>query len=203
MKSARSRRHWLSPTLVIVGFVPDALEPLDDEMAPVKAVGNATQRLAFPTVTEHQMSPENFRNRVFAAAVKRANENLAKEDKPPLPAGLTPHKLRHTFASVLVALGEDPGTVMDEMGHTDATFTLRVYLHGMGRDPASKARLQKLVGAVEWAAMGSSPHFEGQMAVSESNGGASKRTSEQGHSAMHPVRLELATSRSGGGRSIH
>ena len=25
----------------------------------------------------------------------------------PLPEGLTPHKLRHTFASILVALGTD------------------------------------------------------------------------------------------------
>jgi hypothetical protein len=45
-----------------------------------------------------------------------------------------------------VALGEDPGSVMDQLGHTDPTFTLRVYRHGMRRDPASKARLRELVG---------------------------------------------------------
>jgi integrase len=47
---------------------------------------------------------------------------------------LTPHKLRHTFASLLVALGTDPGVVMDELGQTDPGFTLRVYRHSMRRD---------------------------------------------------------------------
>jgi hypothetical protein len=59
----------------------------------------------------------------------------------PLPERLTPHKLRHTYASLLVALGVDPGSVMDQLGHTDASFTLRVYRHGMRRDQASRGAL--------------------------------------------------------------
>ncbi len=66
----------------------------------------------------------------------------------PLPDGLTPHKLRHTFASILVAIGVDPGSVMDQLGHTDPGFTLRVYRHGMRRDGAAKERLRALVGGV-------------------------------------------------------
>jgi integrase len=31
---------------------------------------------------------------------------------------------------------------MDQLGHTDPTFTLRVYRHGMRRDHASKAALR-------------------------------------------------------------
>jgi integrase len=58
----------------------------------------------------------------------------------PLPEPLTPHKLRHTVASLLVALGVDPGSVMDRLGHTDPSFTLRVYRHGMRRDQAAKRR---------------------------------------------------------------
>lgn len=81
----------------------------------------------------------------------------------PLPEHLTPHKLRHTFASLLVALGVDPGSVMDQLGHTDPTFTLRVYRHGMRRDATSKAALRKLVGLTDqppdWAAAGSSDAF--------------------------------------------
>jgi hypothetical protein len=57
---------------------------------------------------------------------------------------------------VLVALGTDPGAVMDQLGHTDPTFTLRVYRHGMRRDPKSKAQLAALVGAVEKAPTGTS-----------------------------------------------
>ena len=59
---------------------------------------------------------------------------------------LTPHKLRHTFASLLVALGVDTGAVMDQLGHTDPTFTFRVYRHGMRRDAEAKAALRELVG---------------------------------------------------------
>lgn len=62
-----------------------------------------------------------------------------------LPAGLTPHKLRHTFASILVALGVDTGSVMDQLGHTDPGFTLRVYRHGMRRGRAERERLRTLI----------------------------------------------------------
>jgi integrase len=62
----------------------------------------------------------------------------------PLPK-LTPHKLRHTFCSLLYALGEDPGVVMDELGHTDESLALRIYRHPMRRDEAAKARLRALV----------------------------------------------------------
>ncbi|HEV2980647.1 MAG TPA: tyrosine-type recombinase/integrase [Solirubrobacteraceae bacterium] len=88
----------------------------------------------------------NVRKRILAKAVERANEHLEKVGSVPLPHGLTPHKLRDTFASLLVALGTDPGAVMDELGHTDPGFTLRVYRHGMRRDQRSKDRLSVLVG---------------------------------------------------------
>ena len=86
---------------------------------------------------------------------KVANERLDHAGEVPLPQRLTPHKLRHTFASVLVALGGDPGYVMDQLGHTDPTFTLRVYRHGMRRDPVSREALRQLVGTDDWAATGS------------------------------------------------
>ena len=86
---------------------------------------------------------------------QRANERLTEAGEVPLPERLTPHKLRHTFASLLVALGVDPGSVMDQLGHTDPTFTLRVYRHGMRRDQASKDALRALVGGADWAAPGS------------------------------------------------
>lgn len=48
-----------------------------------------------------------------------------------------------------MALGTDPGAVMDQLGHEDAAFTLRVYRHGMRRDTAARERLQALVGSAE------------------------------------------------------
>src|SRR5207247_3869294 len=80
------------------------------------------------------LNQSNVRNRLLAKAVERANEHLEDDGHPPLLDGLTPHKLRHTFASLLVALGTDPGAVMDQLGHEDAAFTLRVYRHGIRRD---------------------------------------------------------------------
>ena len=53
------------------------------------------------------------------------HEELVDGGSAPMPEGLTPHSLRRTFASVLHALGEDPGVVMDEMGHTDPSLVLR------------------------------------------------------------------------------
>ena len=91
------------------------------------------------------MNPSNVRNGILAPAAERANERLEDAGQTPLPDKLTPHKLRHTFASLLVALGTDPGAVMDQLGHTDATFTLRVYRHGMRRDEKSKQALAQLV----------------------------------------------------------
>lgn len=135
--------------------------------------------------------------------MKLASERLEEAGETPLPAKLTPHKLRHTFASTLVALGVDPGAVMDQLGHMDSTFTMRVYRHGMRRDLESKARLRKLVGAAEWAATGSSAAFEGQAPVSQRNGHPAKTASEQAFPPTRPATFQLATSRSGGGRSIH
>ena len=63
---------------------------------------------------------------------------------PPLPDKLTPHSLRRTFCSLLYALGEDPGVVMDEMGHTDPGLALRVYRQAMRRGEDEKAALRAL-----------------------------------------------------------
>jgi hypothetical protein len=46
---------------------------------------------------------------------------------------------------VLYALGEDPGTAMDETGHTDPALALRVYRQAMRRGDEEKAALQVLV----------------------------------------------------------
>jgi hypothetical protein len=102
--------------------------------------------LVFPTQTGGHRDSDNLRSRVLAAVLKRADELLAKRGLVPLPRGLTTHKLRHAFASILVALGEDPISVMRQIGHTDPAFTLRVYTHMMSRDPTERERLRALVG---------------------------------------------------------
>lgn len=99
----------------------------------------------FPTGTGGHRDKDNLRNRILASAVKRADELLEQHGQTPLPHGVTPHKLRHTFASILIATGEDPASVMAQLGHTDPKFTLRVYTHIMRRGTAERARLKALV----------------------------------------------------------
>jgi integrase len=99
----------------------------------------------FATSTGGKPGRDNVRNRVLTPAVKLASECLVAAGYPPLPDPVTPHSLRRTFASVLYALGEDPGVVMDEMGHTDPALALRVYRQTMRRGEDEKARLRCLV----------------------------------------------------------
>jgi integrase len=78
-------------------------------------------------------------------ALERADQLLAERGKDPLTEGVSPHKLRHTFASALVASGEDPASVMGQLGHTDPKFTLKVYTHMMRRSSGERERLNALV----------------------------------------------------------
>ncbi len=108
----------------------------------------------FSTLMGGPLSPDNFRARVLKAAIERANHNLARRDLAPLPERITPHSLRRTFASVLYALGEDPGIVMDEMGHTNPALALRVYRQSMRRGEDEKAQLRTLIEGAEMADIG-------------------------------------------------
>jgi integrase len=154
----------------------DLLPVLRDELLALKASAGRTGagELVFATMAGGRQNPSNIRNRVLASAVKRANERLEDAREVPLPERLTPHKLRHTFASLLVALGVDPGSVMDQLGHTDPTFTLRVYRHGMRRDDASKLAMRELVGLSDWAAMGSNAAPDASTALSATLPGQQK-----------------------------
>jgi integrase len=109
----------------------------------------------FGTSRGGQQSPDNFRSRVLRAAIDRANENLTADGLPPLPERITPHSLRRTFCSLLYALGEDPGVVMDEMGHTNPALALRVYRQAMRRGDDEKAQLRALVEGSQLAVIDS------------------------------------------------
>ncbi len=125
----------------------ELLPVLRDEIATYKAgiVAHPDSRV-FATSTGRAMNPSNVRNRILAPSIERANKKLVRAGRVPLPDGLTPHKLRHTYTSLLAALGTDPGAMMDLLGHTDPGFTLRVYRHSMRRDERSKAELRALIG---------------------------------------------------------
>jgi integrase len=109
------------------------------------ALRNGPDDLVFPTGTGGRRDKDNLRSRVLTTVFDRADELLEERARVPLPRGLTPHKLRHTFASILIACGEDPIVVMGQLGHTDPAFTLRTYAHLMSRAPGERERLKALV----------------------------------------------------------
>jgi integrase len=109
------------------------------------AYRSGSENLVFPTGTGGRRNKDNLRSSVLLPSFAGADELLERRGHVPLPKGLSAHKLRHTFASVLIACGEDPASVMAQLGHTDPGFTLRVYTHAMSRDPEERARLKALV----------------------------------------------------------
>lgn len=151
----------------------DLLPVLQDELATLKAAEGAraaATSLVFPTQRDGTMNDSNIRTRILAPAVKLANQTREAAGLVPLPDGLTPHKLRHTFASVLVALGTQPEDAMDQLGHTDPVFTFRVYRHQMRRDDQSRGQLRALVGVEDPAKRhhkGTSHEIEGQSEAKE------------------------------------
>jgi integrase len=101
--------------------------------------------LVFPNASGSARNKDTLRGGVLLDAFARTDEILGRRGQVPLPRGLTAHKLRHTFASIMFACGEDPYSVMRMLGHTDPGFTLRVYTHMMARSEGERARLTALV----------------------------------------------------------
>jgi integrase len=134
----------------------DILPALRDELGTHRHANASAgpENLVFPTSAGTRRDKDNARERVIRPVVRRADELLAERGQQPLPDGVTAHKLRHTFTSILFVRGVDPPTVMAQLGHTDAAFTLRVYAHAMRRDAAERERLKALVEGRDWAPLG-------------------------------------------------
>ncbi len=105
----------------------------------------------FATATGKADTRSNIARRL-KRAVERANEALADRDTPPIPAALSPHSLRRTFASLLYLRGENPVYVMHQMGHTDPKLALRIYTKVMGeqRRRGPGARLIGVLDGARW-----------------------------------------------------
>ena len=109
---------------------------LRDELVALRAeVGDASpQRFVFATRTGNRFSETNIRNRILRPAIEAANERLLEEGHEPIMDGITPHSLRRTFASMLAKRGEDPATMMGQLGHATAEFTFSVYAKASDAD---------------------------------------------------------------------
>jgi len=56
--------------------------------------------------------------------------------------GITPHCLRHTFATLMIQRGVDARTLADILGHASPTTTLQIYSHSF--DSAKRQAIRKL-----------------------------------------------------------
>ncbi len=115
----------------------------------------------FRTATGRRDSASNVRSRFLAASVKQANVELRKARREPMEA-ITPHSLRRTFISLLLAAGADVPYVMAQAGHADPKMTLGIYAKVIASKTDHGAALDGLVGASDWAATGSEPGDEGE-----------------------------------------
>ncbi|MGB3375046.1 MAG: tyrosine-type recombinase/integrase [Microbacterium sp.] len=82
--------------------------------------GRALEDWVFRSIRGARIDPHNWRTRAWADAVEGAGLG---------DLGLTPHKLRHTAASLAIAAGADVKVVQTMLGHADASETLNTYGH--------------------------------------------------------------------------
>lgn len=109
---------------------------LVDELA-AHVAGKRRDALVFTAPNGGPLRNTNFRSRVFAPAAVSVGL-----------AGLTPHDLRHTAASLAVAAGANVKAVQRMLGHASASMTLDVYAGLFGDDLDAVAnRLDEAVAA--------------------------------------------------------
>jgi integrase len=103
---------------------------------------------AFPTSTGSRRDRNNVSTRVITPAVRRANLLRAERTQPPIIAHVTPHTLRRTYITFMLAAGFDVPYVQDQVGHADPTTTLAVYARVIRRADrdALRAELRALLG---------------------------------------------------------
>jgi len=143
-----------------VTFGPQLLQVLLDHKAGSSFTGD--DHLVFCTRKGTHLNPSNVRRRILAPAVVRTNARLRLEDRALVAADLTPHSLRHTYASLLIAQGEDLPTVASQMRHADLGTTLKVYTHAMQH---TRGGVAERLDAAIWGDRGSNPVAKTRLAT--------------------------------------
>ena len=114
-KSVRSRRTIRMPAVGVTSLRDHRARQLKERLAAGGLWDDSG--LVFTTPIGTPLDPRNV-TREFAALLKSAN----------LPA-VRFHDLRHTAATLLLALGVDPRTIMETLGHSQISLTLNTYSH--------------------------------------------------------------------------
>lgn len=88
---------------------------------------------AFPTRTGARRDKDNVNRRVIAPAVRAANAVRSDRGESPLPAPVTAHTFRRTFITLMLEAGAPVPYVQEQVGHEDATTTLKIYAQVLKR----------------------------------------------------------------------
>jgi integrase len=111
--------------------------------------------LLFGTRTGAADSRNNVRRRLIVKAVEAANLRLVELGIDPI-GRLSPHGLRHTYASLRSACGFSAAATAKQIGHVNALFTVNTYTHASEHaERLSGSALEQYKEALEWAGMGS------------------------------------------------
>jgi integrase len=126
-KSARSRRTVMLPAVAVTALRAHRRRQLEARLA----AGDGWHDLGFVFTTPigTPMDPHNV-HKDFRRLLEQAN----------LPA-FRIHDLRHSCATLLLAQGVDPRTIMQTLGHSQISLTLNTYTHvqpPLQRDAADK-----------------------------------------------------------------
>jgi integrase len=122
LKSTSSRRDVPMPTFLVdtllkhLAWQREWIEENKDD-------------LVFTNLQGGHMSYQNFTRRYFEKALKTAGLRR-----------ITPHAMRHSYATTLLTAGEPIQNVSKLLGHADSSITLRVYAHVLPEAALSTAR---------------------------------------------------------------
>jgi hypothetical protein len=94
------------------------------------------------------------------------------------------HDIRHHYASVLIAGGENPKVVSKRLGHTDVAFTMRVYAHLFAE---AEEQTRSVLDAA-WTVPAQTREEDGEQAVPESPQPTGREPESR---ASKPVLLQL------------
>lgn len=111
----------------------------------LKAIEVHEQGLAEADITSELMFPTRNGTMLLHGGLIKSLHVWADSAKVPR---IRVHDLRHTYASMAIASGMNPADLARQLGHTDASFTMRRYVHFFEQArPREAASLAQLLGA--------------------------------------------------------
>ncbi|MEO3892180.1 tyrosine-type recombinase/integrase [Nonomuraea sp. B5E05] len=131
-KGGKKRSYPLAPPIAA------ALEDYLSDRA--QRAGTTREQLAGPLFTTEPSGPHPGGRRMDRWAITKLIRRVARQARIPAAAKLSPHGLRHTFATLALDAGAALRDVQDAMGHADPRTT-RAYdraRHSLDRHPAPR-----------------------------------------------------------------